>query len=123
MSKAVLAIAVVVVVAIAGGIGLLLASPPAGSTSTSSSSTSVRTSSSLSSTTTSTSHGMAYVVQQNYNFTVDPQKCNYFQFNNPSNSTDFTGSFTSTPQVAMYLLNLTEFSVAQASGSSIVDYK
>ena len=65
---------------------------------------------------------MAYVLQPNSNFTVDSQKCNYFQFSNPSNSTSFTGSFTSTPQVAMYLLNLTEYSVAQASGSSIVDY-
>jgi len=124
----VLAIAVVVVVAIAGGVGVFLAGQKTTSTTSASASSSssqtltTQLTTSSTSSSTSTSHGTIVVLPPNSNFTVDSQVCKYFNFTDNSFYANFTGSFTANPEVAMYLLNVSSWSLAHFVGSSITEW-
>ena len=123
LSKMVVAVAVIAVVAIAGAVGVFLtAKPSSPNTSTSTSSSSSSTSTRLTTTSTAIPPGSIIIVPANYNFSVSPHGCRYFNFTDDSYYANFTGSFTATPSITMYLLNDTSFSLAQASGSAIVQY-
>jgi len=117
---------IVIVVAVVAGVvlGYKPSSPSTGTITATSTYTPPHTTSS-SSTTSSTSTlapGSVVVVPPDSNFTVDAQVCKYFYFNDESYYANFTGSFNANPEVALYLLNITSYSLALASGSSIVSY-
>ncbi len=126
ISRMVAAAVVLAVVVVAGGAAVLLtqsnSSTSATHTGTTSSTTSSIPSSSSSTIAHSLSSGSVVIVPANYNFTVAPKSCKYFNFTDPSFYGNFTGSFTANPSIVMYLFNDTSYSLAQNSGESIVQY-
>jgi len=126
LSRALLAVAVVVVVVVAAGAVVILGQSKSTSTTTTTQSTSSSTtysfSSSLSLSNSLGPPGSLVVVPANYNFTVSPHGCKYFNFTDDSFYANFTGAFNANPNITMYLLNITSYSLAQASGASIVQY-